>query len=250
MKSVLFASAAVAAIVFAGPALAQPAGSFGVGFSHSEVDAGGVDFEGEAFTADGSVAFDVANAWTVTLEADGAYDNEAATDEGSWTTSAALTREFGNTRVGGLVGLVNSANETSYAGGLVAEHYMDRVTLSGGAGVANNDGLDVEAWGASAELRYFITDSFRVDGLLGYTSIDFGFGEVDSVSFGVGGEYQLGEGPFSVTAGYVRADIDDTDVTTDTLSVGLRYTFGGTLRTRDRSGADIGGLNRLFSAAF
>ena len=44
------------------------------------------------------------------------------------------------------------------------------------------------------------------------------------------------------------AALDDLDVTVDTFSVGLRYTFGGNLRARDRSGADLGGIDRMFSA--
>lgn len=56
-------------------------------------------------------------------------------------------------------------------------------------------------------------------------------------AYGVTGEYQFGDTPYSVTAGYIRSDVFDMDV--DTFSIGLRYSFGGGLQARDRAGANL-----------
>ena len=178
MKNILFASAAAAALFAAAPALAQSTGSVGAGFSHSEIELGGLDADADIWTVDGNVAFQASPAWTVTLDGAVAYDDDAASDEFSVAGTAHLTRDLGDARVGGFAGLADAGGETAWAAGLEGAKYLDRVTLVG------------------------------------------------QVAYG---------------------EVDDTDLTVDTFNVGLRYSFGGDLRARDRSGADLGGIDSLFS---
>ena len=43
-------------------------------------------------------------------------------------------------------------------------------------------------------------------------------------------------------------DVNDFDVNADTFRVGFRYTFGGTLKDRNDSGASLGSVAKLFGA--
>ncbi|MEQ1811508.1 MAG: porin, partial [Terricaulis sp.] len=117
-------------------------------------------------------------------------------------------------------------------------------TLAGAVFYGNNDDNDVDGYGVNVEARAFINDNFRVNGNVGYASIDAGAGNDDDVMiYGVGGEYQLASYPISFTAGYQTADFDGGDV--DTWTVGVRYNWGGTLRDRDRSGASQASLTNV-----
>ena len=97
----------------------------------------------------------------------------------------------------------------------------------------------------SAGGRYFFSDRLRLDGGLGYLSGDFGGAEAEGWTGGLGGEVQF-EGPVSIFGGLNRTDVEDFDLTVDTVSLGVRYNFGGgTLRDRDRTGAAFGGISDL-----
>lgn len=248
MKNVLFASAAVAALALAAPALAQsqPVGSVGASYSHSEVELGGLEADGDLFAVDGVVAFEAGDAWTVTFDGAVTYDDDAVDDEFSLVGTGHLSRELGDARVGGFVGLADAGDETLVAGGFEAEKYMGDVTLAGMVGYGQIDDVDADLWGARGEVRYFVSDNFRLDGGLGLARVDAAGAEADLWSVGVGGEYQFAGTPWSLTAGYSHAEADDFDVSADTLSVGVRYSFGGDLRARDRAGAGLGGVNKLF----
>ena len=74
--------------------------------------------------------------------------------------------------------------------------------------------------------------------------------DADGWLAGVGGEYQLTDSPISFTAGYRHSELNDLDVSEDAFTVGVRYSFGGDLRARDRAGANVGGLDRLFGGLF
>ena len=56
----------------------------------------------------------------------------------------------------------------------------------------------------------------------------------------VDGEYQFAGTPWSLTGGYSHAKIDDADLDVDTFTIGVRYSFGGDLKARDRSGVFLG----------
>lgn len=248
MKNVLFASAAAAALFVAAPALAQSVGSAGLGYSHAEADIGGFDVDSDIWTADASVAIPAGQNWTVTLDGGVTYDDDATSDEFGVNGTAHLTRNLGDARVGGFVGLAEVADETAWAVGFEGAKYLANTTLVGQVAYGEVDDSSVELWSIGGQVRYFVSDNFRIDGGLNFANVDLGPVDDDMWSIGVGGEYQFAGTPWSITAGYDRAELDTADVTVDTFSIGLRYSFGGDLRARDRSGADLGGIDGLFSA--
>ena len=111
----------------------------------------------------------------------------------------------------------------------------------------NDDAFDADIWAVRGEVRHFVTDNFRLTGSLGYATVDVG-PNIDTWNAGVEAEYQFAETPFSVVAGYEHADSDDINSNADTFRIGFRYTFGGTLKDRDQSGASLGSASKLFGA--
>jgi hypothetical protein len=238
MRNWILGAAALLAVAVPGVAAAQT-GYVGVQYGNSDAGAGNdEDFYG----LEGAVAF--AGSGSISFEVDAAINDGDDTDTSYAVTGHAYSRNDSHL-FGGFIGMADSdAADTTWYGGLEANKYFTNWTLAGAVFYGNNDDNDVDGYGVNVEARAFINDNFRVNGNVGYASIDAGAGNDDDVMiYGVGGEYQLASYPISFTAGYQTADFDGGDV--DTWTVGVRYNWGGTLRDRDRSGASQASLTNV-----
>lgn len=240
MKTLFLASAAAAAL-FAAPALAQDAiGSVGLTYSNPSIEIAGDDFDADVWTVDGTVAIP-ANNWTVTFN--GAIDYAKAYGEDDTTGAAAAhltTMVAGDVRVGGFVaGNGIGSGDTVYTVGAEAQKYLAGSTLTGVVAYTSADDLDADIWTIGGDAAFYVMPNLRLNAGVSYNNVDAQFGDIDAWTYGVGGEYEFIGTPFSVAAGYTRADIDSIDV--DTWSLGLRYSFGGGLQARDRAGANLKG---------
>lgn len=251
MKLRLFATAALAAAALSAPALAQDAtGSVGVTASQTEVDLGGLEGDGQAYGIDGTVAFKASDAWTVTLQgAAGTTDGDLGDDD-SFSAGAALTYAGADWRVGPTVSYADAGGEGLWTVGAVAQKYLGDVTLSGAVNYGNIDDVDADIWSVGAEARYFVTDNFRVDAGLAWATADVAGTDIDGWNVGIDGEYQFAGTPWSLTGGYSHATLDDVDLDVDTFAIGFRYSFGGDLKARDRSGSDLGAGGNPFAFGF
>lgn len=248
MKLHLFVTAAIAATAIAAPAFAaEPVGSVGLSASHSELEIGPIEAEGEGYALDGAVAFEATPDWTVTLGGAAVTTDDAIGDDTTFAASAALTYAGADWRAGPFVAAGEASDETLWAVGGVAQKYVGDVTLSGAVGFGQVDGIDADLFGARGDLRYFVSHNFRINGGFGLTQIS-GTGDADLWTTSVGGEYQFADTPWSVFGGFDHTDSDDLDLTADTVTFGVRVNFGGDLKARDRSGADVGGAAALFGA--
>lgn len=256
MKSLFLATAAVAALA-AAPAVAQDSvGSIGARYVQSEVDASGVTADGDGMAIDAAFAVPVTADWTVTL--DGAFahafDGGPQDDTSSLNGRIHASRNFGNIRVGAFVGGSDVVvGEQLWSFGGQAQAYMNNLTLTGSLAYETIEGADADIWSLGGDAAYFINPNFRVNGGLGWTTVEAAGLDTDAVSANVGGEYLLGFSGMSVTANYSHGELDDADLSVDTVMVGLRFSFGGgDLQTRQRSGADLGrtvaGLGALAGA--
>ncbi|HEV2083338.1 MAG TPA: outer membrane beta-barrel protein [Brevundimonas sp.] len=238
MKSIFFATAAVAAFV-AAPAFAQDAvGSVGVTYSDSQLELGGFEADSDAWALDGSVAMPAFGAWTVTLAGTVADTEDETVPSGNVHLTTMIG---GDLRVGGFVGAADVADETVLNAGVEVQKYLGGATLTGVVAYSTADDADLDIWSAGADAAFYVTPALRLNAGLGYVTIDDA--DADGVTYSAGAEYQLGATPFSVTAGYAHSDIEDLDV--DTWSLGLRYSFGGGFQTRDRAGAALPGSGVL-----
>ena len=242
MKTLLLATAAVAAFA-AAPAFAQDSvGSIGLGYNNVKYEAGGSDFTTENGKIDVAVAVPVTSSWTVTLDGGFAYNNNnvAGADNSNINGAIHTTVGFGDFRVGTFAGGKSIADETLWAVGGEGQMYLGQTTLTGSVVYETVDGTDLDAWSVGGDAAYFITPSLRVNGGLNWSTIDAGGSDIDSWSANVGGEYQIANTPMSIVANYGYGELEDFDLSINTLTVGVRYSFGGDLQTRNRSGADLG----------
>lgn len=237
MKSLFLATAAVAAFV-AAPAFAQsgPVGSVGVTYSSSNVDLGGFDADTDSYGVDGVVAVDAFSGWTATFAGSIAHNDDA--DDTGVAGTAHLTRMAGSDlRFGGFVGAADAGDETAWTVGGEVQKYLANATLTGSVAYTTADDIDIDAWTVGADAAFYAMANLRLNAGVAYSNLDAGGADADLWTYGVGAEYEIANTPFSVVAGFNRGDIED--VTIDTWTLGLRYSFGGGLQARDRAGAAL-----------
>lgn len=240
MKTILLASAA-AATLFAAPAFAQDAiGSVGIAYNHSKTEVAGVDADLDGATIDGTVATPAFGDWTVTLNAAGAYsDSDFGGEQSTLSGAVHLTKAVEDMRFGGFVGAEEiSGGDTLMTFGAEGQKYFQQATLTGVVSYGTVE--DADLWTVGGEAAYYATPALRLAARASYSDLDYAGFSTDGWSAGVGAEYAFAATPYSVYAGYDRAELEDADLTVDSFEVGVRYNFGGDLQSRDRAGANLG----------
>ncbi|MES2035572.1 MAG: hypothetical protein V4466_15485 [Pseudomonadota bacterium] len=250
MKLRLFATAAIAAAAISAPAFAQSVGSVGLGAAHTEIDAGGFEADGQTYSIDGNVAFKASPNWTITLNGLAGTTDGDLGDDSAFAAGAAATFAGADWRVGPTVSYSDAGDSSLWTVGGVAQKYLGDVTLSGAVNYGNIDDVDADIWTVGGEVRYFVSDNFRLNGGLTWATVDAGGVDADGWALGLGGEYQFASTPWSITGGYTHAVVDDADLDSDTFAIGVRYSFGGDLKARDRSGADLATGANPFASIF
>jgi hypothetical protein len=249
MKTQLFAAAAILAVAVSAPAFAQTVGSVGAAINYSNIDTRLGSADGTSANFDGSVALPAAANWTLTLNGDVNVSDNDLSDQTVAQGAAHLTTTINDWRVGGFTALSRPANDTVWGVGAEASKYLDKVTLTGLVAYGQSNDLDVDLYSARGEARYFVTDDFRLNAGLGYAKLDGGANDADLWDVNVGGEYKFANSGWSTFGKYTHAESKDlADLKADTVNVGFRYTFGGSLKTRDHSGADLVDASTLFGA--
>ncbi|UPT62017.1 MAG: hypothetical protein M0D54_16775 [Hyphomonadaceae bacterium JAD_PAG50586_4] len=244
MRNWIIGAAAVLALAVPGVAAAQT-GYVGAAISNTEFDAGD-DFD--SYGVEGAVAF--AGSGSIVFEVDAALSDSDDTDMGYGLVGHVYSRNDSHL-IGGFVGVAGSDDSETWTVGVEAAKYYTDWTLAGAVAYGNNDDFGSDGWGANAEARYFINDNFRLNGNIGFATIDYdSFGEDDAFSYGLGGEYQFAALPVSVAAAWNHVEFDEVSTEADTLSLAVRYNWGGTLRDRDRNGASQAGVLGSLGAAF
>jgi hypothetical protein len=240
MRNWIIGAAALLAV--AAPSVAAAQTGY-VGVNYGNADAGGAADE-DFYGVEGAVAF--AGSGSIVFEVDAAIVDSDETDSAYGLTGHVYSRNDSHL-FGGFVGVADSDDSTTWIAGLEANKYFTNWTLAGALFYGNNDDAETDGYGVNVEARAFVSDNFRLNGNIGYASVDDGGAgdDEDAMLYGVGGEYQFASYPVSIVAGYNTADFDGGDV--DTWTIGVRYNWGGTLRDRDRSGASQASLTGVGS---
>jgi hypothetical protein len=227
--------AAAALAVAAAPSVAAAQATGYVGGVYSNSDFGGGD-DAESWGAEGAVAF--AGSGSIVFEVDASIGttDDGADDETGYGLVGHVYARNSDHLFGGFVGIAGGDDSETWLAGLEANKYFDSWTLAGAVFYGNNDDASTDGYGVNVEGRVFLTENLRLNGNVGWVSVEDDVDEDDAMLYGVGGEYQFASFPISVGAGWSTVDFDGGDV--DTWTVGVRYNFGGqTLRDRDRNGA-------------
>jgi hypothetical protein len=246
MKTQLFAAAAVLAFAVSAPAFAQNIGSVGAAVDYTNVDTSVGDADGTSVVIDGSVAIPTGS-WTITGAADVSIADSDVSQRTVATGAVHATTVVGNgLRIGGFTALARPSNDTLWAVGGEAQKYLGNVTLTGLAAYGQSNDLDADLWTVRAGANYFVSDDFRLDAGLGWSNVD-GLVDADIWDINVGGEYKFANTGWSTFAKYTHSEADDlADLKSDAVKVGLRYTFGGSLKARNAAGADLATGSDLF----
>lgn len=251
MKTKLFATAALIAVAVSAPAFAQNingnVGSVGAAVNYTDLNTrlGGND--GTSAVIDGSVAIPLQGAWTVTANGDVSISDNDLSDETVASGAVHLTTKIGDTaRVGAFTALSRPSNDTLWAVGAEAQKYLDKVTLTGLVAYGQSNDLDADLYSVRGEARYFVSDNFRLNAGAGWSRIDTNV-NADLWDVNAGGEYKFANSGWSTFAKYTHAESKDlAKLNSDAVRIGVRYTFGGSLKDRDRAGADLATASDLF----
>ena len=242
MRSLIIGAAALLAVAAPGVAMAQT-GYADASYSSASVDTGFGDNDSDGWNVGGAVAFD-AYSLGFQLDADvGSSDADVGGDSDTWNVGGHVFTRNDTFLVGGFVNAGNvdsDGGDTDYwTVGAEGQYYLDRTTLDASLSYTEADDADLNVTAVDVGATYFVTDNFSVDGGVGFANLDGGGDDADALSVGVGAEYQLASIPVSFFGGYAHTEIDDLDTDSDTLNVGVRYNWGGTLFDRNRAGASL-----------
>lgn len=246
------ALAALAAIAMATPAAAQ--GYVGLEYGAHTLDTGGGDQDLDVWQGEGAFGW-AGTGWGA--QVDGSLGNVSASsgDADFWTLNGHLFWEGGAWRLGGVVAytsLDEGGSIEEWAYGAEGSYAVGpNTSLFASATLGTVEDSDADLWNIDAGANYYFSPNMRVGGLIGFGNIDGGGGsDVDTMTFGVNGEFQPWTAPVSITLGWNRFSIDDVDIDTDTFQIGARWNFGGgTLQDRNQRtpfDTNTGYLNRFY----
>lgn len=245
MKSVLISALSAVALLAVAPAAHAGSGYVGAAYSRAEVDTGLGDDDADGYAIEGAWAFQATP--SLGVQVDAGFSDADGSDNEAYGITGHVNARNDKYLVGGFLGLADVGNETVWSAGVEGEKYFNNVTVAGAFGYANADDSDADIWGVDGQVRYFLSDNFRIQGALGWAKVEAGAFDDNVWSAGVGGEYQFAALPVSVHAGYSHSEFNDANISSDAFTVGVRYNFGGTLKDRDRTGASLAGLSSLAS---
>jgi hypothetical protein len=253
MRKYLLGAAALLAIAAPGVASAQ-SGYIDLGYQSSEADLGGTDVEGDGWTLGGATAWGGDGSLGVQLDGlVSSAEGDSGGDSTTWTVGGHLFSRSSGGLIGGFANFGNvdidgGGDFDVWTVGLEGQLYMARTTIDGAVSYSEAEDLDAEMTAVDAGLTHFFTDNFSAGGAVGFGSIETGLGDGDATTFGLNAEWQFATAPISIFGGWQHVEIDDIDADADTLGIGVRYNWGGTLFDRNRSGAGLargGGLGRF-----
>lgn len=253
MKKFLLGAAAALAISAPGVAAAQSA-YVDLGYQSSEADIGGTSADADGWTLGGAAAW--GGNGSLGFQVDGLVSQSEADGGGDadiWNIGGHLFTRNDAGLIGGFVNYGNADIEGGgdfdfWTAGVEGQLYLSRGTIDGALSYSEGDDVDASLTALDAGYTHFITDNFSLGANVGFGQIDDGTDDTDLVSYGVGAEYQFASLPISIFGGWQHAEIDDLDADADSLGIGVRYNFGGSLFERNRSGASLargGGLGRF-----
>lgn len=246
-----FLLGAVAALAIAAPGVASAQNAYvDLGYSSTDGDVAGIDVEGDGWTLGGAAAFGGNGGLGTQLDATIGESEDTST----WNVGGHLFTRNDNYLFGGFVnyGSVEpdgaGGDYNAWTLGVEGQWYASRTTFDWAVSYSDAEDLDATFTGADVGLTHFVTDNFSFGGGIGFGNVEVAGFDADTLNYGLGAEYQFASLPISIYGGWNHFDLDDFDTEADTLSVGVRYNFGGTLLERNRSGASLargGGIGRF-----
>lgn len=237
MKIIVTGAAAAAALLVPGVALADQTGFVELAHQSANVEVGGIDVDGDAWSARATTGWMDGGAG---IQLDGSY-GEAEDELEAWNIGGHSIVRDEHAMFGAFLGYGQADFGIGHAGywtgGVEAQWSMPRTTLDGAIVYsADDEDLDVSVVALELGATHFVTDQFSLGLDADFGSVDTPLGDAEGRRFGAAAEYQLPVAPISLFAHYSQLDVDDVDIEGDLVQVGVRYNWGGSLFERDRHG--------------
>ncbi len=257
MKKILLGAAALSALSLASAASAQEFSTGYVGASYSTINTGDSTSnpktsDANIFAVRGVASFDLAKNLEVQLDGDVASVDlgiPSVNNVTVWGPTAHLFMDKDGNKAGAFLGYVDAGDSSVTAYGLEGRiAASDNISLGAvaGWGSANSKGTsyntDLRVY--RGEASYFVNDNARID--VSYSnfrtssSVNGSHSRDTTAVFGLSGEFQPMSLPVSFTVGYERPTNSGSSY--DAFSVGVRHSFGGTLKDRDRKSSPFHGV--------
>lgn len=226
---------AFAALMLAGSASAQgvEVNQVELGFEHSKLFASGDSLDQHNY----SIRADVSFGGGYGLQA-GLRQFDAGLYEDRWGATLHGYKEFGDTRLGLVLGLDTSGNardKLTY-GAEFMTGFGDKLDLEGRLVRQEIGGPGVDINMATVKTWYDLNPRLSMTGGLRYANLNAMFGSVDEYSANLGVEYNFERAPLTLYGSVEHAmfgqDIFVDNVTT--ARIGMTFTFGGKPGTKPK----------------
>lgn len=255
-KRWVYATAAAAALAFASGAQAQTllSGEVTGTIGYSDIEVGSFDADATHLAIEGRVAGSFgASLWSWQGDASYEYiDSDDLGDEPSILRGQAhvFYNDADRYAIGGHVGVIHEGDvldDTLYGGGIEGD--LRNGPWGFGVGVAyyTADEADVDVYGISGDVTYYVNENIAIDGgaTIGQIDID-GLDEVDYYELRVRGRYGFREVPVTLGLELSYDEIDDVDADAFQIMATATWNFTtGTVIDRDRRGASREGARDI-----
>ncbi len=259
MKTILLGAAALAAISLASAANAQTFSTGYVGGSYTTVNTGDSKAhtnDAQIFAVRGVASFELAKNLETQLDGDVAavdFGIPAYSNVTTWGPTAHVFLDKDGNKIGAFVGYEDAGNDSVTAYGLEARMASGPFTFgaTAGFGSLNAPGTtynnDLRTY--RGQVSYFVNENLRIDvsGDSFRVSNNNRFSKGSLTVFGIGGEFQPMGFPVSLTAGVEQSSVSGH--TYDAYTVGVRKSFGGTLKDRDRKSSPFDSVAQNYGGA-
>ncbi len=261
MKKMIYgASAAISVALLAGAANAQTFSTGYIGGSYTTINTGDSKAhtnDAQIWAARGVASFELAKGVETQLDGDVASVDLGQTNYGNatvWGPTAHVFLDKDGNKIGAFVGYEDGGNDSVTAYGLEGRLASGPFTFGATAGYGSINGpgtkFNVDARTYRGQITYFVNDNLRLD-LTGGSfrlSTNNAFSKSSLTVLGLGGEFQPMALPVSITAGVEQ--VSSGGSTYQAYTVGVRKSFGGSLKDRDRKSSPFDGLGQLFGGNF
>jgi hypothetical protein len=245
MKKFLFASAAAAAMLVSAPAFA---GSGFVDFSYSRVD----DADLNDWSLGGAAVTDVMDGWSLQGDAHMHRLDAGGSNINFGEGTLHLFQRTDAHAFGGYFGASDLQGIGAYGIGLEGAMYMDQFTVSGNLGYdwLESFGTTENGWSAGINGKFFVNDNFSIDAGVRYADFDV----TNVTTWNIGAEFKPESMPVSFYADYRNHNSDSSFLIGDDYNawtLGVRWNIGGgSLKSRDRTGASMKGGSAFTGSIF
>ncbi len=260
MKKITYgAAAAMSVLLVSGAAGAQTFSTGYVGGSYTNINTGDSNAhtsDAQIFAVRGVASFELAKNLETQLDADAAqvdlglpnYSNTSV-----WGPTAHVFLDKDGNKIGMFVGYEDAGRDSVTAYGLEGRMASGPFTFgaTAGFGSLNTPGTsyneDLRSY--RGQVSYFVNDNVRLDVTADSfrASNSHPFQKTSVTVFGIGGEFQPMNMPVSFVVGVQQSSQGGN--TYDAYTVGVRRSFGGTLKDRDRKSSPFDGLGEIYGGA-